>query len=318
MSTTVVGVDLGGTSIKAGLVDSRTGLIRSVANPTEALEGPEHVLDRVAQTIRELDPEHGYVGIGIGSPGAVNLARTTISSPPNFPRWHKQNLSEALQQRLGRELPILVENDANVAALGSAHFGAGRPYDHFIMVTLGTGVGGAIIVNNKIFRGSTGGAAEIGHMSIDYEGPVARSGVAGAIEAYLGQRFLSRHARDRLVALPPSRIHEIAGEGLRDLTPELLYEAAIQGDTNAVEIFSWAGHKLGCVLASAVNLLDIRKIIVGGGQSAAGDLILEPARRSIMRGVVPALREGVEIIREMRGNDIAQLGAARLILDELA
>jgi len=154
-------------------------------------------------------------------------------------------------------------------------------------------------------------------MSIDYEGPVARSGVAGAIEAYLGQRFLSRHARDRLVALPPSRIHEIAGEELRDLTPELLYDAAIQGDQNAVEIFAWAGHKLGCVLASAVNLLDIRKIVVGGGQSAAGDLILDPARQSLIRGVIIPLREGVEIIREMRGNDIAQLGAARLILDEL-
>jgi glucokinase len=247
----------------------------------------------------------------------VNLARTTVTSPPNFPGWRTQNLSEALRQRLGRDIPILVENDANVAALGSAHFGAGRPYDDFIMVTLGTGVGGAIIVGNKIFRGSTGGAGEIGHMSIDYEGPVARSGVAGAIEAYLGQRFLSRHARDRLIGRPPSLIHELAGDDLRELTPELLYEAAIQGDNAAADIFKWAGHKLGCVLGSAVNLLDIRKIIIGGGQSAAGDLILEPARRSLKQCVTPGLTEGVEIIREMRGNDIAQLGAARLVFDEL-
>src|SRR5690606_40121765 len=117
MPTTVVGVDLGGTSIKAGLVDSQTGLLRSVSKSTEAFEGPDHVLDRVAQAIRELDSEQGYAGIGIGSPGAVNLARTTVSSPPNFPGWHTRNLSEALQQRLGREVPVLVENDANVAAL---------------------------------------------------------------------------------------------------------------------------------------------------------------------------------------------------------
>jgi glucokinase len=227
-------------------------------------------------------------------------------------------VADGIRSRLKSDLPVFVENDASVAALGSAHYGAGKPFDDFIMVTLGTGVGGAIIYDNKVFRGSTGGAGEIGHMSIDYEGPFARSGVAGAIEAYVGQRFLSRHARDQLIARRESILHKTAGDDLVDLTPKLLYEAAVAGDEAAIDVFRWAGHKLGCVLGSAVNLLDIRKIIVGGGQSAAGDFLLEPARETIIRFVTPALREGVEIIRELRGNDIAILGAARLAIDELA
>lgn len=317
MSTTVVGVDLGGTAIKAGLVDAQKGLLRSTSAPTEADGGPRRVLDRIAALVRELDPDGECSGVGLGAAGSVNLARTTVSRPPNFPGWDTQDVSDGIRKRLGRDVPVLVENDANVAALGSAYYGAGRPYSDFIMVTLGTGVGGAIIVGKTIFRGSTGGAGEIGHVTIDYEGPFARSGIAGAIEAYIGQRFLSRHARDQLIARRESLVHRLAGDDLQDLTPKILYEAAMAGDEAAVGVFRWAGHKLGCALGSAVNLLDIRKIIVGGGQSAAGDLILEPARQTIQRFVTPALRDGVEIIREMRGNDIALLGAAQIILDEL-
>lgn len=318
MRTTVVGIDLGGTSIKGGLVSSQKGVLRSIAEPTMAHNGPSVVLDRIANVITDLDPDGVISAVGVGAPGSVNLARTTISGPPNFPGWLTENVADGLRTRLRRDIPILVENDANVAALGSAYFGAGKPYDDFIMVTLGTGVGGAIIHNNKIFRGSTGGAGEIGHMSVDYEGPVARSGVAGAIEAYIGHHFLSRHARDQIIARRESVLHKTAGEDLVDLTPKLLYDAAVEGDAAAQEVFRWAGHKLGCVLGSAVNLLDIRKIIVGGGQSAAGDFLLEPARETIIRYVTPALRDGVEIIRELRGNDIAILGAAQLAFDELA
>ena len=313
-----VGVDLGGTSIKAGLVDRERGLLKSATRPTEADRGPAHVLNQIAEVVKDLDPELAVAAVGIGAPGSVNLARTTVSGPPNFPGWVTENVAEQVSGLLDKPIPVFVENDANVAALGSAYYGAGQPYDNFIMVTLGTGVGGAIIYGNKIFRGATGGAGEIGHMSVDYEGPFARSGVAGAIEAYLGQRFLSRHARDQLIAETTSTLHETAGPDLSDLDPKMLYDAAIAGDEPAARVFAWAGHKLGCVLGSAVNLLDIRKIVVGGGQSAAGDLILEPARQTIIRFVTPALRDGVEIIRETKGNEIAVLGAARLAFDEIA
>ena len=205
----------------------------------------------------------------------------------------------------------------NAAALGSAFYGAGVPFDSFIMVTLGTGVGGAIVVDNRLFRGSTGAAGEIGHMTIDYEGPFARSGVAGAIEAYLGQRFLSRHARYQLMTRDESLIHQMAGEDLKDITPKMLYDAAKQGDSNARDVLAWAGHKLGCVLGSAINLLDIRKVIVGGGVSQADEFILDPVRVTVARYVMPALRDGVEVIRETLGNEAGMLGAAYLVFEAL-
>ena len=315
-----VGVDLGGTSIKAALVKKGEGIIAEVKAPTEAHQGPQHVIDRITllvQQMRTASPEGGIDGIGIGAPGAVNWERDTVSRAPNLPNWDVINLREALQRRLNSDIPVIVENDANVAGLGSAHYGAGVPYNSFIMVTMGTGVGGVIIYNNRIFRGATGGAGEIGHMTIDYEGPIDHAGVAGAIEAYVGQRFLSRYARYRVDNIEHSLIHDMTDGDLRTITPKVLFEAAEKDDETAISILAWAGHKLGCVLGSAVNLLDIRKIIIGGGVSAAGDYILKPAYDTMVRFVMPGLRADLEIIRETLGNEAGMLGAAHLVFEFL-
>ena len=315
-----IGIDLGGTNIKAALVERGEGLVSALRVPTEAEHGAGHVLERIVEVIQAMIAKApgGHVeGVGIGAPGTVNWERTAIIDPPNIPGWGTVNLQAHLQRRIRADLPVLVENDANVAALGSAHYGAGRPHDAFIMVTLGTGVGGAVIYNNTIFRGSTGGAGEIGHMTIDYEGPRARSGVAGAVEAYLGQQFLSDHARLFLINFPESVLHETAAPNLEALTPALVHAAAVEGDAPAREILAWAGHKLGCVLGAAVNLLDIRTIIVGGGVSAAGDFILDPARQTVRRFIKPGMREDVAIIQETLGNEVGILGAAYLVFEHL-
>ncbi|PEN13893.1 sugar kinase [Longibacter salinarum] len=314
MSEFAVGIDLGGTNLKAALVHRDDGVVSSVQHPTEAATGPDRVVARIVETVEELIKEApgSVVGVGIGSPGAINWERTTVSNPPNFPGWEHVNLRDELSEVAG-ERPVIVENDANVAALGSAYHGAGQPHDSFIMATLGTGVGGAIIYQNRMFRGSTGAAGEIGHMTIDYEGPVANSGVAGAIEAYAGQNFLTRHARYHLINYPDSKVYDLAGEDLGDLSPKVLFDAAEAGDTAARDIFAWVGHKLGCVLGSAVNLLDIRVIVVGGGVSAAGDYILDSAREALRRYVATALREGLRIEREEMGNEVGLLGAAQMI-----
>lgn len=318
MSTHAVGVDLGGTNLKAALVHREEGIVERTQRPTEADRGPEHVENSIATIAAEMmdtAPSDSIAGVGIGAPGAVNWERTTVSKPPNFQGWASVNLCSALQSRLDSSLSVIVENDANVAALGSAFYGAGRAVDSFIMVTLGTGVGGGIIYQNKIFRGSTGGAGEIGHMTIDYEGPYAKSGVSGAIEGYLGQEFLVQHARDRLINHPDSAIHDLVDGNLDDITPRVLYEAADQGDEFAQQVLAWAGHKLGCVLGSAVNLLDIRTIVVGGGVSGAGVFILDPARNVLPRFITPGLRDDLRIRREELGNDVNLLGAARLALE---
>jgi len=316
MSSYAVGIDLGGTNLKAALVHRENGIEEITQRPTEADQGPQHVVDRIAALADELRAQAPAEirGIGIGSPGAINWERTTVTRPPNLPGWDSVNLTSLLREQLG-DVAVILENDANVAGLGSAFHGAGRSVDSFIMVTLGTGVGGAIIYNNKIFRGSTGGAAEIGHMTIDYEGPYANTGVAGAIEGYIGQKFLSDHARDRLVNYPDSLLHDLVDGDLEQLNPRILYEAASEGDEAAERILSWAGHKLGCVLGAAINLLDIRTVVVGGGVSAAGDFILEPARETLPNFVMPGLRDDVTIQQEVLGNEVSLLGAARLAFE---
>jgi len=313
MPRIAIGVDLGGTSIKAARVHETDGLVEEHSIPTEAAEGPAHVLDRMAHVARKLGAdEPDVLGIGVGSPGGVSWDRTTVTRSPNFPNWGTVNVQQGLAERLGFEGPIVVGNDANLAGLGSAFHGAGQAYDSFIMVTLGTGVGGAIIYQNEIFRGSTGGAGEIGHMTIDYEGPLARSGVAGAIEGYLGHEFISRHAQLRLLN-EDTIVTDLLPDGdLTQVTPKTLSEAARKGDAPAIAVLAWAGHKLGCVLGSAINLLDIRAVVVGGGASAAGDLILQPARDTVADYVTPALQDGITIVQETLGNEAGILGAARL------
>ena len=319
-----IGIDLGGTMIKAALVEKGRGVIHEVSTETESDHGPAHVLDRIAGVVRsisDLFADQEISGVGFGVPGTIDWDRTCVFYPPNLPGWEIVNLRTELHSRLGSDIPIFVENDANLAALGSAHYGVGRPYSSFIMITLGTGVGGAIIYDKKIFRGTTGAAGEVGHMTIDFEGPVDRYGIAGAIEAYVGQKFLSHYARYKLLTHTESKIHQMASDDLKDLTPRMLYEAARDGDESAREILAWAGHKLGVVLASAVNLLDIRKVIIGGGLSAAGDFIFPSARKSLREYVMPVHREDVEIIRETMGNEAGMLGAAHLVfqfLDEHA
>lgn len=317
MTSYALGIDLGGTSLKAALVHREHGVVRRTQRETGAALGPAHVLGQLSEAARELlgalPPGEGLAGLGLGSPGVISWDRTTVAHPPNFPGWGVVNVAEALSDALGDALGmgVVVENDANVAGLGSAFYGAGRPFASFLMATLGTGVGGAIIHERRIFRGAHGGAGELGHVTIDYEGPFARSGVAGAIEAYLGAPFLAQHARARLLTRE-STLHETAGPELAGLTPRVLHEAAVAGDEAAREVLAWAGHKLGAALGAAVNLLDIRKVVVGGGVSAAGDFLLAPARASLRRFVIPGMQEGLELVRETLGNEVALLGAARL------
>lgn len=319
MHPLAIGVDLGGTNVKAALVQRGVGLLHELTTPTGADDGPAAVLDRIAALVEHLLAEAATppVGLGVGSPGNVSWDRTTVTRPPNFDGWDVVDVRAALQARLGMGLPVVVENDANVAALGSAHYGAGKRFPAFIMVTLGTGVGGAIIFRGELFRGVTGAAGEIGHMTIDYEGPVDNAGVAGAIEAYMGQQFLSHHARLRLRHVP-GRLQATAEDEAAPLTPRMLYEAARDGDAAAQAMLDWAGHKLGCVLGSAVSLLDIRKVVVGGGVSGAGDYLLDAARRTLPRFVMPGMHEGLEIVQETRGNEVGMLGAAHLAFQHLA
>ena len=311
-----VGIDLGGTNIKGALVDSKKGLLKQFSVPTEADQGLDHVINRICTVIDtacSFAGEKKPVGVGIGAPGIISLDRTTVSNPPNLRGWKTVNLAAEISERTGYHCRL--ENDANLAALGSARFGVGTGFPSFVMVTLGTGVGGGIIINREIYRGTTGAAGELGHVIIDYHGPLSNSPTRGGIEAYLGQRFLSRHAADLLLQEPENPLSIKFHDRLDELTPLDLFNAANKGNKVAIKVLHWAGEKLGYAIVNYVHMLDIRYIVVSGGVSKAGDWILEPAREAAMSRLMDPFKAGFQLIYEPLGNDAALLGAGSLAME---
>jgi glucokinase len=311
-----IGIDLGGTTIKGALVHREKGLIDQLAIDTEAGKGLQHTLDRIALAINmTAERAHGaeIAGVGIGAPGVISFDRKSVSNPPNLTGWTKVHLASEITERTG--YPALLENDANLMALGSARYGIGKNYNSFIMLTLGTGVGGGIIFNNELFRGTTGGAAELGHVIIDYNGPESNSVTRGGIEAYLGQRFLSHHAALIIKEHPDNDLFKQFDGNFSGLEPLHLSQAAENGNELAKSILAWAGEKLGYAIVNYIHILDIRTVILSGGVARAGNLIIEPAKKTALSRLMPPFHPGFNIIYEDLGNEAAMLGAAALAFD---
>jgi len=239
-----------------------------------------------------------------------------VSYPPNLKGWKDEPLSEEVHKRTGFD--CLVENDANVAALGSSRFGIGKQFDSFILLTLGTGVGGGIIIDGNLYRGTTGAAAELGHVIIDYHGPISNSVTRGGLEAYIGQRFLSRYAADVILQYVDNPLYKEFNQRWDDLEPKDLSMAAEAGNPVAIQILQSAGEKLGYALVNYIHILDIRKIIVSGGVAKAGHWILEPAYKTALSRLMPPFHKDFEILYEPMGNDAALLGAASMAFEFLA
>lgn len=312
----VIGVDLGGTNIKAAVVDKDKGIIERVTTPTQANLGKEHLLDRISETISSLVETHDIIGIGMGLPGMVSKDQTTVNNPPNLPGWISVNAADEIRKRTGIDCKI--ENDANIAALGSMHFGVGQKFDSFIMITLGTGVGGGIIYEKKLFKGTEGMAGELGHVIIDYHGPLSNSVTRGTVEAYLGQRFLSRFAADLISQNPSNPLYSKFANDFDKLEPVDLTNAAKEGNELAIEILAKSGQRLGYALINYVHMMDIRKFVLSGGVSKAGDFLFEPAKQIVRKHMMEPFKNGFEIVYEDLGNDSALLGAAGLAFDSFS
>lgn len=312
-----IGIDLGGTNIKAALVHREQGLLKQISIPTEADLGRDHTMGRIAEAVQMIAAmsETRPVGVGIGSPGAMSMDRRWVSYPPNLRGWKDEPVSEEIRTRTGFD--CLVENDANVAALGSSRFGVGKAFDSFILITLGTGVGGGIIIDRQLYRGTTGAAAELGHVIIDYHGPLSNSATRGGLEAYIGQRFLSRYAADLIMQDVENPLYKEFNGRWDDLEPKDLTLAANEGNPIAIQVLHSAGEKLGYAIVNYVHILDIRKIVISGGTAKAGHWILEPAKTTALSRLMPPFHKDFEIIYESMGNDAALLGAASMAFEFL-
>jgi glucokinase len=240
--------------------------------------------------------------------------RELVRYPPNLLGWKEEPLRKYLAEALPNFKRIEVDNDAKVAALAEAKLGAGRGLSHFLLVTLGTGIGGAIYSTEGrfegIYRGASGGAGEFGHASIDMNGPQCNCGSRGCIEAYIGQRYLSERTRKKLES-DPSIQSPLRGE--TDLTPKHIAAAMKDGDAFAKRVFEEAGMFLGVAFANVADLLDMHVFVVGGGVAEAGDILFESARTTLRARVFEQLKPIVEIRKATFGYRAGVVGAAMLV-----
>jgi glucokinase len=317
--TFTIGVDLGGTTVKTGVVDNKGKILDQISADSKASKGPPAVIRQILFTIEDLFGRHKQAecrGIGIGAPGVVSIEDEMVKHPPNFAGWADVPLAKHIRKVY--PLPVFVENDANVAALAESRFGAGADYKDFLFVIWGSGVGGGIIIDRKLFRGPQGGAGEIGHTSIDYNGPPCNCGRRGCIEAYVGQRYLSARTKAILDAepagTPRSKILEFAEGNPGGIDPYVISKAAEAGDQTAREILENAGTLLGYGLASVLNVLDLRVVVVGGGISAAPHYVYEAITTSIRDRVLKPYKSGIRVVRAALGNNAGIIGAASLVM----
>lgn len=312
--TLAIGVDLGATTVKTGLVSSSGSILYQNKFPAGAFEGPAATIRQISTSVREAMGQAGgreIVGIGIGAPGVIDR-RGVVHAPPNFTGWEAVPLADEVGKVFG--LPVSIENDANAAAIAESRFGAGKEYPDFLFVIWGTGVGGGVILDRKIYRGPTGAAGEIGHISVDHAGPLCNCGCRGCVEAYVGQRYLSQRTAERLARHPDSKILALVGGDLEKLEPLYISQAAEQGDAVAREILQEAGTLLGVALGAVMNVLDLRISIIGGGVSAAGAFVMQAIEDSVKAHVLRPLRPDIRVLPASLGNNAGILGAAGLVL----
>lgn len=308
-----VGVDLGGTKIKLGIVSSEGKIIKKTSIPTLAKEGVDKSIGQIKKGVSAVlkGNKNQISGIGIGAPGVVSLKKGTVENPPNLPGWGKVHLGKIISEEFS--LPTFVENDANAAAIGELIYGSGKNLKSFIMVTLGTGVGGGIIYNKKIFRGDFGAAGEIGHTSIDINGRQCKCGSYGCLESYLGNNYIIEDVKNKLSENKNSQIFELLENNLDNLSPKIIHDAFLLGDEFARDIIIDLGNKLGYGLASIINVMDISKIIIGGGVSGFGKPLLDSVENSIKERVLTSLKPRVEVSLASLKNNAGIKGAASLV-----
>ncbi len=308
-----IGVDLGGTNIKIGIVSEKGKLVKSISIKTEAEGGPKKVINNICKGIDEILLKNKYKiqGIGVGCPGVVSTKKGIVENAPNLPGWKNIKLGPVLKNNFGYKVHL--ENDANAAAIGELIFGAGKKLDSFVMVTLGTGVGGGIVFNRKIFRGEFGAAGEIGHISIDVNGPKCNCGSTGCIEAYAGNSYLKEQIRSELHNYPDSKVWGLIENDLAKVSPRIIQAASEKKDAYAKFVIERMGKQLGAALASLSNLLDISTFIVGGGVAGFGKPLFDSTRTTIVQRVLLPLRQRVLVIPAELKNEAGIKGASSLV-----
>jgi len=313
------GIDLGGTKILSLVASTKGETLGQKRRPTRAQEGPQAVIGRMVDSLRAAAAKAGLdigrlAGVGAVSPGPLDYASGVIEDSPNLPGWRGVPLADEMRAALG--VPVFVDNDATAAALGECTFGAGRGYRHVIYVTVSTGIGGGIIIDGRVYRGASGAAGEVGHQVVEEGGPQCSCGRHGCLEELASGTAIAHRAHELIAQGKGTGIARMARNG-EPITALTVHRAAREGDPEARRIVEEAGHYLGVGLANLVNIFNPELIIIGGGLTKMGRMLLDPARKVVRSEPFPQARKDVRIVRAALGERVGALGAVALAMEGL-
>ncbi|MEW6324897.1 MAG: ROK family protein [Nitrospirota bacterium] len=325
-SRIAIGVDLGGTAIKALAVTDAGRILARTSRPTEVSAGPAQVVKNLAATIHDLqsrlraepslhegpDAVTLLPTVGVGVPGVLDVERGLVIASPNFPDWECFPLRDRLQEACGQ--PVLIENDANAAALGEQWLGSARDARSFLFITIGTGIGGGLVLDGALWRGPGGRAGEFGHIKVVPDGEPCGCGSRGCLERYANAAALERFALDALERGSGGPLRALAMDRPEALDPDLIAQAARAGDAAARWAYRQCTVYLSMGVADVVNLLDLRCYIIGGGISEAFDLFAPWLREEVAKRIYGVAIEEIAIRQAACGNDAGSLGMASLVL----
>ena len=312
----VLAVDLGATKTLAALVRRDGAVLSRQRFPTPQV--PRQAAEAVVSCLRQLLEAQSLaprqvVGVGLAAAGLCNPQTGVIAQSPNLPAWRDVPLGPWVQQALGA--PVFLANDANAAALGELHYGTGQGLADFIYVTVSSGIGAGLVLGGKLYLGHSFTAGEVGHLVVEPSGPACGCGSRGCLEAVASGLAIAQEAARRLRHGEPSLLNELTGGQPEQVSAELVHRAALAGDALAIQMVKDAGRYLGIAFAGLVNVLNPQAIIVGGGLSKMGELLLGPARAALRQRAYPLAAGGCVVAVTSLGDEGGLLGAAALLLE---
>ena len=319
----VLGIDIGGTNLVVGSVaEDGSALLAAASEPTQAEAGAGDVLDRLVRLAqhamaetRRTAPGAEIIGVGVGAPGPLDTRRGIVLLTPNL-GWVDLPLRQIIRDRLG--LPAMLDNDANCAVLGEWWVGAARGSRNAIGITIGTGIGGGLILDGKLYHGASDVAGEIGHTTIDTEGRRCKCGNYGCLEAYASGPNIALRAVEEIQAGAVSRLPSLVSGDLRKITAQTVYQAAKDGDELALEVVNDTARFLGVGIGNLLNIFNPEVVVVCGGVTLAGDHLFVPLRREAARRAFKPAVEACRIVPGALGGTAGVYGAAKVFLDQTA
>ncbi len=319
MDKNVIAVDIGGTNLRFGVVKKTGQIIHKIVRPTEADAGRDAVIENIINGIDEIlalskIKKSSILAISLATPGFIDIDKGIITFSPNLPGWRNVNFGKIIKNNLN--IPVTIENDANAAAFGEKWLGAGKNSRNLICITMGTGIGGGIILDNKIWHGERGMAGEIGHITVNPDGPLCNCGNYGCLEAYSSGTGIVNRIIDAMKKGKKTSLLSIIKNGINEITPEKVFFAAKKGDSLSLELVEDAGKYLGIAISDFANLLNIKTIILYGGLVSSFGLFSKRMKEEIIKRTIPSFSKEVRVLKAGLKQDAGIIGAAGVVFQK--